>query len=88
FKNWYKFGTEGRFEDSVSFGTSGSSVDRLSISVTDMVTSRKAKVNRWMFKGVKAFSHVNFDEYIYVALSKGLLIAGKEDLACVETLYG
>ncbi|GKE10284.1 hypothetical protein Tco_1413835 [Tanacetum coccineum] len=50
--------------------------------------SRKAKVNRWMFKGVKAFSHVNFDEYICVALSESLLIAGKEDLTCVETLYG
>ncbi|GJS81068.1 hypothetical protein Tco_0747609 [Tanacetum coccineum] len=74
-KSWFR--TEGRFKDSGSFGTSGSSVDRLSISVTDLVTSRKAKVKRWMIKGVKAFSYVNFDEYICVALSEGLLIAGK-----------
>ncbi|GKC97844.1 hypothetical protein Tco_1168119 [Tanacetum coccineum] len=54
------------------------------------VTSRKAKVKRWMFKGagVKAFSHVHFDEYICTALLEGLLIARKEVLACVETLYG
>ncbi|GJS52139.1 hypothetical protein Tco_0625501 [Tanacetum coccineum] len=52
------------------------------------VTSRKAKVMKWMFKGVKAFSHVNYDEYICVALSEGLLIARKEDLTCVETLNG
>ncbi|GKA23436.1 aldehyde oxidase GLOX1-like protein [Tanacetum coccineum] len=76
------FGTEGRFE------ASGSFVDRLSISVTNLVTSRKAKVKRWMFKGVEAFSHVNFDEYICVALLEGLLIAGKEDLTYFETLYG
>nr|GEV97848.1 hypothetical protein [Tanacetum cinerariifolium] len=50
------------------------------------VTSNKAKVKRWMFKDVKAFSHVNFDEYICVALSEGLLIHGKEDSMCVETL--
>ncbi|GKD94502.1 hypothetical protein Tco_1374339 [Tanacetum coccineum] len=36
---WYMFGTEGRFEASESFGTSGSSVDRLSIFVTDLLTS-------------------------------------------------
>ncbi|GJS40345.1 hypothetical protein Tco_0565388 [Tanacetum coccineum] len=29
------------------------------------VTNRKSKVKRWMFKGVKAFSHVNFDEYCH-----------------------
>nr|GEX10450.1 hypothetical protein [Tanacetum cinerariifolium] len=52
------------------------------------VISTKAKVKRWMFKGVKAFSHVNFNEYICVAISEGLLIAGKEDLTYVETLYG
>ncbi|GJV90160.1 hypothetical protein Tco_1537973 [Tanacetum coccineum] len=88
FGNWYMFGTEGRFKASGSFGTSGSFVDRLSIFVTNLVTSRKEKVKRWMFKGVKAFSHVNFDEYICVAQSEGLLIAGKEDPTCVETLYG
>ncbi|GJT31529.1 hypothetical protein Tco_0921948 [Tanacetum coccineum] len=49
---------------------------------------RKAKVKMWMFKGVKAFSHVNFDEYICIALSEGLLIDGKENPMCVETLYG
>ncbi|GJV98703.1 hypothetical protein Tco_1553955 [Tanacetum coccineum] len=86
FENWYMFGTKGKFEASESFRTSGSSVDRLSIFVTDLVTSRKVKVKRWMFKGEKAFSHVNFDEYICVALSEGLLIVGKEDLTCVETL--
>ncbi|GKE10207.1 hypothetical protein Tco_1413758, partial [Tanacetum coccineum] len=53
----------------------------------DLVTSRKAKIKRWMFKGVKTFSRLNFDEHICVALSEGLLIAGKEDLTCVETLY-
>ncbi|GKD53488.1 hypothetical protein Tco_1286875 [Tanacetum coccineum] len=68
------FATEGRFEPSRSFGTSGSSVDRLLISVTDL--------------GVKAFSHVNFDEYICVELLEGLLITGKGDMTCVETLYG
>nr|GEU85067.1 hypothetical protein [Tanacetum cinerariifolium] len=41
-----------------------------------------------MFKGVKAFSHVSFDEYIRVALSDGILIVGKEDPMYVETLYG
>ncbi|GJX14245.1 membrane trafficking VPS53 family protein [Tanacetum coccineum] len=80
--------TKGSVEANGSLGTSESSTNRLSLSVyTDMVTSRKAKVKMWMFKGVKAFSHVNFDEYICVALLKGLLIAGKEDSACVETLY-
>ncbi|GKB38319.1 hypothetical protein Tco_0883261 [Tanacetum coccineum] len=74
-------GTEGRFEASGSFRTSRISIDRLSIYVIDLVTNEKSKVKKWMFNGVKAFSHVNFDEYIYVALSKGLLIAGKEDLA-------
>ncbi|GJV59358.1 hypothetical protein Tco_1465458 [Tanacetum coccineum] len=112
FGNWYMFKTEGRFKAIGSFGTSGSSVDRLLTSVTNMsirtvkhamvemsslgenqtwffgqATSRKPKVKRWMFKGEKAFSHVNFDEYICVALSEGLLIAGKEDPTFVETLY-
>ncbi|GJY85266.1 retrotransposon protein, putative, ty1-copia subclass [Tanacetum coccineum] len=41
-----------------------------------------------MFKGVKAFSHVNINEYICVALSEALLIVGKEDVTCVETLFG
>nr|GEY57602.1 hypothetical protein [Tanacetum cinerariifolium] len=53
FGNWYMFETEGRFEASGSFGTSGSSRDKLLISVTNL----------------------------------GLLIDGKEDLTCVETLY-
>ncbi|GKD13565.1 hypothetical protein Tco_1197972 [Tanacetum coccineum] len=34
------------------------------------------------------FSHVSFVEYIYVTLSGGLLISGKADLTCAETLYG
>ncbi|GJU27395.1 hypothetical protein Tco_1166016 [Tanacetum coccineum] len=85
-KSW--FGTEGRLEDSESFETCGSFVDRLSISVIDLmtsdsepelshgaVTSRKAKVKRWMFKGVKAFSHVNFDEYICVVGFDEVLVA-------------
>ncbi|GKD67080.1 hypothetical protein Tco_1309188 [Tanacetum coccineum] len=38
--------------------------------------------------GLKAFSHVIFDEYICVALSEGILITKKEDLTCVEILYG
>ncbi|GJT29896.1 hypothetical protein Tco_0910171 [Tanacetum coccineum] len=41
-----------------------------------------------MSMGLKAFSHVIFDEYICVALSEGILIPGKEDLTCVEILYG
>ncbi|GKE71672.1 hypothetical protein Tco_1529744 [Tanacetum coccineum] len=103
FKNWYKFGTEGRFEDSVSFGTSGSSVDRLSISVTDMeqvmveisslgenptwflgqVTSRKAKVKRWMFKGVKV---VGFDE-VLVAESNMIKISKLKRWFSLEKNY-
>ncbi|GKA28690.1 hypothetical protein Tco_0714935 [Tanacetum coccineum] len=81
-------GTKLSVEASGSLGASGSSVNRLSLFVCiDMVTSRKTMVKRWMFKDVKAFLHVNFDEYICVALSEGILIAGKEDLTCVETLY-
>ncbi|GJU36623.1 hypothetical protein Tco_1184977 [Tanacetum coccineum] len=34
--NWYMFGNEGSVEASGSFGTSGSSVDKLSISLTDL----------------------------------------------------
>ncbi|GJZ31071.1 hypothetical protein Tco_0576118 [Tanacetum coccineum] len=36
--NWYMFGNEGSVEASGSFGTSGSSVDKLSISLTDLLT--------------------------------------------------
>ncbi|GJT29895.1 hypothetical protein Tco_0910170 [Tanacetum coccineum] len=37
--NWYMFRTEGRFKASGSFGTSGSSIDRLLIFVTDLLSS-------------------------------------------------
>ncbi|GJY55263.1 hypothetical protein Tco_0454378 [Tanacetum coccineum] len=89
-RNWYMFRTEGRFEASRSFGTSrsfetsGSFVVKLSISVTDPVTNGKAKVMKWMFKGVKVFLHVKLNEYIHVALSEGLLITGKEGLAYMK----
>nr|GEW66920.1 retrovirus-related Pol polyprotein from transposon TNT 1-94 [Tanacetum cinerariifolium] len=75
----------GTCTDMVSFGYTR--VFRPS-NIYSLMASKKAKVKRWMFKCVKAFSHVNFDKYICVALSGGLLIAGKEDLTCVETLYG
>nr|GEZ15387.1 hypothetical protein [Tanacetum cinerariifolium] len=52
------------------------------------VTSGKAKVMKWMFKGVKAFSHANLDEYIRVALLEGLLIAGRKTLIMLCLLYG
>ncbi|GJZ62081.1 hypothetical protein Tco_0618218 [Tanacetum coccineum] len=42
------------------------------------VTSMKEKVMKWMFKGVKAFTHVILDEYICVILLDDLLIAGKK----------
>ncbi|GJT42629.1 retrotransposon protein, putative, ty1-copia subclass [Tanacetum coccineum] len=58
------FGTDGGVEAIGSIGTSGSSVDKFSVSVTHLVTSGKAKVIKWMFKGVKAFSHVNLDESV------------------------
>ncbi|GKE11111.1 hypothetical protein Tco_1414662 [Tanacetum coccineum] len=82
------FGTDGGVEAIGSIGTSGSSVDKFSVSVTHLVTSGKSKVMKWMFKGVKAYSHVNLDKYVRVALLEGLLIARKEGLACVEILYG
>nr|GEX10279.1 hypothetical protein [Tanacetum cinerariifolium] len=75
-----RFRTKARFKASGRFGTSGSFVDRLSIFVTDLVTSEKAKVIKWLFKGVKAFSHANLDEYIRVALLGGLLIARRKNL--------
>ncbi|GJW54919.1 NB-ARC domains-containing protein [Tanacetum coccineum] len=68
-------GTKGSVKASGRLGASGSSVNRLSLYVCTNMS-------------VKAFSQVNFDEYICVAISKGILIAGKEDQACVEILYG
>ncbi|GJU78737.1 hypothetical protein Tco_1275807 [Tanacetum coccineum] len=93
FGNWYRFGTEGSIEASGSFRTSGSSMDILSIFVRDLLTS-DSELEFFMeprfaidnldhevdVQGcVKVFSHVNLNEYIRVALSEGLLIAGKED---------
>ncbi|GJV29596.1 hypothetical protein Tco_1386044 [Tanacetum coccineum] len=67
--------TKGTAKASGSLGASGSCVKRLSLSIcTDL--------------SAKAFSHVNFDEYIRVALSEGLLIAGKEYMVFIENLYG
>ncbi|GJW98742.1 hypothetical protein Tco_0180550 [Tanacetum coccineum] len=125
FGNWYRFGTEGSIEASRSFRTSGSFVDRLSVSVTDLVSfgytmvfgpsytyssmasylaadhSLWEKLDVVFWSGyqherkshevdvqgcVKVFSHVNLNEYIRVALSEGLLIAGKEGMVCVFKL--
>ncbi|GJY39827.1 hypothetical protein Tco_0426191 [Tanacetum coccineum] len=44
-------------------------------------TSMKEKVMKWMFKGVKSFTHVILDEYICVILLDDLLIAGKKGFA-------
>nr|GFB88466.1 hypothetical protein [Tanacetum cinerariifolium] len=48
------------------------------VGALEPVTSRNSKVMKWMFKGVKVFSHVNVDEYVYVSLPKVVLVVGKE----------
>ncbi|GKC20923.1 hypothetical protein Tco_1023073, partial [Tanacetum coccineum] len=71
-----------------SMGSEPREVSKLVGALELVGALRKEKVMRWMFKGMKAFSLVNLNEYVRVASLKGLLIVRKEGLACVQILYG